>query len=130
MTDLETGYLVRASSRVMFHAQLLGSVIGVSVCNGIYRLFTITYEIPGDDFPLPLAHMWTNTPRLAAGDGRLPQGAMPVVLAGFLLSAGLRVLGNIAGDRHWKVWVPSGTAISIGATTDQWSACTDCLDLR
>ncbi|KAH6635093.1 OPT oligopeptide transporter protein-domain-containing protein [Chaetomium sp. MPI-SDFR-AT-0129] len=113
MTDLKTAYLVQASPKVMFRAQLLGSVIGAFIGSGIYRLFTAVYSIPGPNFSAPLAYMWANTARLAKG-GSLPKGVWPFMLSAFTASACLRILGLVAGTRRWRIWVPSGVAISIG----------------
>ena len=44
MTDLKTAYLVQASPKIMFHAQLLGSIIGCFVGSAVYRLFTTIYD--------------------------------------------------------------------------------------
>ncbi len=114
MTDLKTAYLVHASPRVMFFAQLLGSAIGCFVGSGIYRLFTAVYAIPGPEFPIPLAYMWANTARLASG-GDLPRGVMAFAIGGFFVSAALRALSLAGGqNQRWKAWVPSGIAISVG----------------
>lgn len=113
MTDLKTAYLVQASPKVMFRAQLLGSIIGAFIGSGIYRLFTSVYTIPGPNFSAPLAYMWANTAQLANG-GSLPNGVWPFMLSAFTASACLRILSLVAGTRRWRIWVPSGVAISIG----------------
>ncbi|KAK4146101.1 OPT oligopeptide transporter protein-domain-containing protein [Dichotomopilus funicola] len=113
MTDLKTAYLVQASPKVMFRAQLLGSVIGAFIGSGIYRLFTAVYTIPSPNFSAPLAYMWSNTARLADG-GSLPKEVWPFMLLAFTASACLRILGLVAGTRRWSIWVPSGVSISIG----------------
>ncbi|KUJ14031.1 OPT superfamily oligopeptide transporter [Mollisia scopiformis] len=113
MTDLKTAYLVRASPRVMFHAQLLGSVIGCFIGSVIYRTFTAVYSIPSKEFSIPLAHMWVNTARLAKG-GDLPKGVVPFAIAALFILACLRAICITAGQRRWTSWLPSGVAISIG----------------
>ncbi|KAF2758784.1 OPT superfamily oligopeptide transporter [Pseudovirgaria hyperparasitica] len=113
MTDLKTAYLVQASPKVMFYAQLLGSFIGVFVGSGIYRLFRAAYTFPSAAFPVPLAHLWANTARLANG-GSLPNGAWPVMIGALVLSALLRILNLVGGSAKWTLWVPSGVAMSIG----------------
>ncbi|AEO66440.1 uncharacterized protein THITE_2143998 [Thermothielavioides terrestris NRRL 8126] len=113
MTDLKTAHLVQASPKVMFHAQLLGSFIGAFIGSGIYRLFTSVYAIPSANFAAPLAYMWANTARLANG-GELPRGVWPFMLSAFIASACLRILSLAAGTSRWRVWVPSGVAISLG----------------
>lgn len=113
MTDLKTAYLVRASPKVMFHAQLLGSVIGCFVGSATYRLFTSVHDIPGGEFQIPLAFMWVNTARLAVG-GDLPKGVAPFALAAFIGSACLSLIRLLAGNKGWPAKLPSGVAMSIG----------------
>ena len=115
MSDLKTAYLVQASPKVMFYAQLLGSMLGAVIGSGIYRLFTAVYSIPSKDFPVPLAYMWANTARLASG-GEVPKGVIPSTFAAFLLSACLRIALLVTNRKQWKNLVPSGVAISIGMT--------------
>ena len=87
--------------------------MGAFIASGIYRIFTHVYSVPSDQFPIPLAHMGANTARLVGG-GDLPNGVGPVVLGVFILSASLRILSLVAGNKHWKAWVPSAVAMSIG----------------
>ena len=51
MTDLKTAYLVQASPKIMFYAQILGSVMGAFISSGVYRLFTTVYNIQVKNFP-------------------------------------------------------------------------------
>jgi uncharacterized oligopeptide transporter (OPT) family protein len=113
MSDLKSAYLAQTSPKVMFHAQILGSVVGAFVGSGIYRLFTVAYNIPSEHFPVPLAFLWANTARLVNG-GDLPQGVGATSIAAFFLSGGLRLLRLVAGEKGWRNWVPSGIAMSIG----------------
>lgn len=113
MTDLKGAYLVQASPRIMFYAQLLGSLIGALVGSGIYRFLTVTCDIPSLHFPIPFAHMWVNTARLVNG-GTLPQGVALCGLIAFLISACLCSLSLAAAERSWRVWVPSGVGLSMG----------------
>lgn len=115
MTDLKTAYLFQASPKVMMHAQLLGSCIGAVVGSVAYRLFTTIYTIPSRDFAAPLAYMWANTARLAAGVS-LPDGVWPFFLGSIISSAFLRITAVVAATRGWRVssWIPSGVALSMG----------------
>lgn len=115
MGDLKTAYLVQASPKVMFYAQLLGSAIGAFIGGGIYRAFTILHSIPSKEFPVPLAYLWANTSRLASG-GELPPGVVACSLAALCISASLRVLSIMLEGKRLKSWVPSGVAISMGTS--------------
>jgi OPT oligopeptide transporter protein len=72
MADLKTGYLVHASPRLMFHAQIIGSFIGAFISSGICKLFTTIYPMPSKKYEAPLAHLWIPTARLAY-TGTLPE---------------------------------------------------------
>ncbi|KAI1500438.1 OPT oligopeptide transporter protein-domain-containing protein [Biscogniauxia marginata] len=113
MTDLKTAYLAQASPKVMFQAQLIGSVIGCFVGTGLYRLFTVIYRIPSTNFPVPIAYMFVNTARLANG-GDLPEGVSYFLVAAFFVSAILRTITIQFPKSRWKKWIPSAVAISMG----------------
>ena len=58
MQDLKTGHLLGASPRAQFFAQLIGSSASIFVTVGAFQLYEATYNIPSEDFPAPVSHIW------------------------------------------------------------------------
>ena len=122
MQDLKTGYLLGASPRKQFLAQLVGIGAGVLVCVPAYLLFAQAYDIGGmkqhlenapEPLPAPAAHAWKGFAELLAnGLDSLPQGALYAVIGGAILGAALPILRSLLSDKA-KVWVPSGLAMGI-----------------
>ncbi|KAJ9109075.1 hypothetical protein QFC21_000402 [Naganishia friedmannii] len=59
MQDLKTGALLKASPRSQFYGQMIGSFASVFVSVGAYKLYTSIYEIPGPEFRVPTAAIWS-----------------------------------------------------------------------
>ena len=57
MQDLKTGHLLGASPKVQFYGQLIGSLWSAIISAGIYKLYTLVYEIPGPLFQIPTAQV-------------------------------------------------------------------------
>ena len=113
MTDLKTGYLVLASPKRMFYAQIIGSIIGAFISSGIYKLFTTIYTIPSRRYEAPLAHLWISAATLAHA-GTLPDAVWAFSLGAFLMSAIFAFL-RIASPVWWpRELIPSGVGMSIG----------------
>lgn len=111
MQDLKTGYLLGASPRKQFLAQLVGISTGVLLVVPVYYLFTTAYELGGEAMPAPAAMAWKAMAELLTqGLGAMPTNAVYGVIAGVLtgiLLAGLRKVEAI------KKYVPSGLAMGI-----------------
>ena len=58
MQDLRTGYLLRASPRKQFIAQLFGICAGIVFAVPVYNLLTSAYELGGEELPAPAAFAW------------------------------------------------------------------------
>lgn len=122
MQDLKTGYLLGASPRRQFIAQLIGIASGILVCVPVYMLFDAAYDIGGVNqlvdnpqkaLPAPAAHAWRGFAELLAeGLGSLPDGAVYGIVGGLILGVLLPVIRKVAPDKL-KVWVPSGLAMGI-----------------
>lgn len=122
MQDLKTGYMLGASPRKQFLAQLVGIGAGILVCVPAYILFDSAYDIGGlnqtgdaplKPLPAPAAHAWKGFAELLAnGLDALPEGAMYAVVGGLALGILLPVLRKFAPD-NLKNWVPSGLAVGI-----------------
>ena len=111
MQDLKTGHLLAASPRAQFYGQLIGSFFSVIVSPLIYKLYDSIYEIPGDLFHIPTAHVWIDCSRLVNGEGLPSHVEYPsIILAsifGFIsLLKALRVRGH--------KYLPSGLAAAVG----------------
>ena len=64
MQDMKTGHLLRASPRVQFYGQLIGSLFSIFLSTTAYTLYTRAYTIPGPEFPAPSSFVWLNLARL------------------------------------------------------------------
>ena len=127
MHDLKTGYLLGASPRRQFLAQLIGIAAGVVVCVPAYVLFDTVYDIGGmnqeiagarEAMPAPAAHAWKGFAELLAiGLDALPAGAIWAVLVAFVVGAALPVARSFA-PAAVKTWIPSGLAIGIAFIVD------------
>ena len=113
MQDLKTGYMLGASPKQQFKAQLIGIVFGVMFCVPVYVLFDTVYDIGGEELPAPAAHAWRAVAELLAqGLDALPPMAQYAVLGGLLLGMAGPIIKKLAPAKY-KVWVPSTLAIGI-----------------
>jgi uncharacterized oligopeptide transporter (OPT) family protein len=122
MQDLKTGYLLGASPRRQFIAQLIGIAAGIVVCVPAYKLFDAAYDIGGmaqdvadplKPLPAPAAHAWRGFAELLVeGLGSLPDGALYAIAGGLALGVALPIVRKVVPARA-KVWVPSGLAMGI-----------------
>jgi OPT family oligopeptide transporter len=111
MQDLKTGYLLGASPRKQFAAQLLGICAGVVLVVPVYRIFTSAYQIGSDQIPAPAAFAWKAMAELlASGLESLPPHA-PTALA---IAAAVGVLlPCLRRIERVKAYIPSGLAMGI-----------------
>lgn len=122
MQDLKTGYLLGASPRKQFVAQLVGIAAGIMVCVPAYLLFDAAYDIGGvaqdvenplKALPAPAAHAWKGFAELLAnGLDSLPDGALYAVIAGLVVGIALPAIRGVL-PKAAKGWVPSGLAMGI-----------------
>ncbi|KAF9420588.1 hypothetical protein BGZ94_009063, partial [Podila epigama] len=122
MQDLKTGHLMGASPKAQFWGQLIGSLASVFISTGVYKLYAAAYELPGDVFQVPTAHVWLDLARLVNGHS-LPDKTVPFILGFAALFAGLTLLTTLYSDvallagakkPRWLKYVPSGIAFAIG----------------
>ena len=113
MQDLKTGYLLGASPRGQFKAQLIGIAAGVFFCVPIYSLFDAAYDIGGEELPAPAAHAWKAMAELLSkGTDALPPNAQAAVIAGLAFGAIMAVLKK-HGPKSIRGYLPSGLAFGI-----------------
>jgi OPT family oligopeptide transporter len=111
MQDLKTGYLLGASPRKQFIAQLCGICAGVVLVVPVYRIFTSAYTLGDDKLPAPAAFAWKAMAELLVeGFSALPPHA-PVALA---IAAAVGILLPLLRNiERIKPYVPSGLAMGI-----------------
>ena len=111
MQDLKTGYMLGASPRSQFKAQLVGILAGVLFCVPIYKLFDTAYDIGGEQLPAPAAHAWKAMAELLSkGFDALPANAEIAVAAAFVFGVAMPLLRRVEAI---KKYVPSGLAFGI-----------------
>ncbi|KAG0088741.1 hypothetical protein BGZ93_003084 [Podila epicladia] len=122
MQDLKTGHLMGASPKAQFWGQLIGSLASVFISTGVYKLYSSAYELPGEVFQVPTAHVWLDLARLVNGHS-LPDHTVPFIIGFAGLFAGLTLLTTLYSDvavlrgaskPKWLKYVPSGIAFAIG----------------
>jgi uncharacterized oligopeptide transporter (OPT) family protein len=115
MQDLKTGYLLGASPRKLFIAQLGGVVAGVIFVVPVFKILTRAWELGSDELPAPAAFAWKAMAEvLADGFGSLPPHATTAAAIAAIFGAALPCLRRIPSI---KPFVPSGLAFGIGFIT-------------
>lgn len=113
MQDLKAGYMLRVSVRRQVLTQLTGVIVGVFAAAATYRVLTVVYEIPGQEFPGPAVFAWYKMAEiLAVGLKALPAGALWGAAVGGGLGILLPLLGKF-GPKWLKRWLPSSVAFGI-----------------
>lgn len=111
MQDLKTGYLLGASPRKQFGAQMLGVVAGLVLVIPVYILFTKAHKLGGEEIPAPAAQAWKAMAELlAAGFDALPPHASEALAIAAAVGVILPILRRIESI---KAYVPSGLAMGI-----------------
>jgi len=114
MQDLKTGYLLGASPRKQFKAQLWGIAAGVIFSVPLYYLFQSVYDIGAVDSPLPApaAHAWRAMAEvLSKGIDTLPPHAAVAAFFGLVFGGMLPLVRKMA-PRLGR-YTPSGLAFGI-----------------
>lgn len=115
MQDLKTGYLLGASPRKLFMAQVGGIVAGAIFVVPVFTILTSAWDLGSKELPAPAGFAWKAMAEvLAKGFGSLPPYAPTAVLCGALFGALLPCLRLIP---RIKPYVPSGLAYGIGFIT-------------
>ncbi|MEM7731122.1 MAG: OPT family oligopeptide transporter, partial [Pseudomonadota bacterium] len=111
MQDLKTGYLLGASPRKQFLAQLVGICAGILFVVPAYFLFTGAFELGSEKMPAPAAMAWKAMAELLTqGLDALPEGAGMAVGVACGVGVSLALLGRVA---RIKRFIPSGLAMGI-----------------
>jgi uncharacterized oligopeptide transporter (OPT) family protein len=115
LTTLKTGWLLGASPRVQFHAQLFGVLAGAAIVVPAY--FLIIGQDPGalgsEEWPAPSCLVWAGVSQaFAGGVGGLGSLARSAIVAGLLLGIALALLEKLA-PRPVRHLVPSPSGLGI-----------------
>lgn len=111
LQDLKTGYLLGASPRKQFGAQLIGICVGIIPVIIAYALFTKAHKLGSEEVPAPAAFAWKAMAELLVeGFSALPPHAtkaVAIAAAIGIIFPVLRRFDNI------KSYIPSGLAMGI-----------------
>lgn len=114
MHDLKAGYLLGASPRKQFIAQLLGIAAGVIFVVPLYYLFDAAFNVgaPDSDLPAPAAHAWKAVALvLSKGLSALPKNAEWAALGGAIFGATLPIIRKTIPKA--APYVPSGLGFGL-----------------
>jgi uncharacterized oligopeptide transporter (OPT) family protein len=115
MQDLKTGYLLGASPRKLFVAQLGGVVAGVIFVVPVFMILTSAWELGSKNLPAPAGFAWKAMAELLAkGLDALPPHAAKASIIAAVFGATLPCLRRFPSI---KLYVPSGLAFGIGFIT-------------
>lgn len=114
LTTLKTGWLLGASPRVQFFAQLFGVLAGAAVVVPAFNLLIPDPALLGTDaWPAPSCLVWAGVSKaFADGIGALDPGARTGIFVGLLLGLALALMERFA-PRALKAWVPSPSGLGI-----------------
>ncbi|KAF9165510.1 hypothetical protein BGX21_000612 [Mortierella sp. AD011] len=118
--DLKTAYLLRASPRAMFWAQMVGSVFAIAIAFPLFLLYSTAYPCILDStltsckFSLPSVTAWANFCKLVTGDGKIPPTAMTTMIIVCVLAVLNVVIKTKFIPKSWKPYWPNLNAVGIG----------------
>lgn len=117
LTDLKSGYLLKADPRQQFWAQFFGVVAGSVFVVPAYQLLIPTADLLGTEkWPAPAAQTWKGVAELLAkGFSTLHPTAQWALLIGGVLGILLVLLEK--WKPQWKTWIPSATGLGLAFTT-------------
>ncbi|HBA60807.1 MAG TPA: peptide transporter [Elusimicrobia bacterium] len=117
LTDLKSGYLLKADPRQQFWAQFFGVLAGSLFVVPAYRLLIPTADLLGTDkWPAPGAQTWKGVAELLAkGFNTLHPTAQAALAIGAVLGIAL-VLVEKAFPKYRK-YIPSPTGLGLAFTT-------------
>jgi putative OPT family oligopeptide transporter len=117
LTDLKSGYLLKADPRQQFWAQFFGVLAGSFFVVPAYHLLIPDASVlGGDQWPAPAAQTWKGVAELLAkGVETLHPTARLAILAGAIFGVLLVILEQKLPQ--YRKWIPSASAIGLGFTT-------------
>lgn len=117
LTDLKSGYLLKADPRQQFWAQFFGVLAGSLFVVPAYRLLIPTADLLGTDkWPAPGAQTWKGVAELLAkGFNTLHPTAQYALLVGAVLGIALVLIEK--AFPKWRKFIPSPTGLGLAFTT-------------
>ncbi|MFA6433514.1 MAG: OPT family oligopeptide transporter [Elusimicrobiales bacterium] len=117
LTDLKSGYLLKADPRQQFWAQFFGVIAGSLFVVPAYRLLIPTADMLGTDkWPAPGAQTWKGVAELLAkGFHTLHPTAQAALAVGAALGISLVLLEK--AFPKYKKYIPSPTGLGLAFTT-------------
>ena len=114
LTTLKTGWLLGASPRIQFFAQLFGVVAGAAVVVPAFNLLIPDASVLGSDaWPAPSCLVWAGVSQaFVGGIDALHPTARTAIVVGLLLGVALALLERLAPKRL-RPWIPSPSGIGI-----------------
>jgi uncharacterized oligopeptide transporter (OPT) family protein len=114
LTTLKTGWVLGASPRVQFYAQLFGVFAGAAVVVPAFNLLIPDPTVLGSDaWPAPSCVVWAGVSRaFAGGVGALDALARTGIIVGALLGVALSLMERFA-PKPLRAWVPSPSGLGI-----------------
>jgi putative OPT family oligopeptide transporter len=121
LTDLKSGYLLKADPRQQFWGQFFGVLAGSLFVVPAYRLLIPTADVLGTDaWPAPGAQTWKSVAELMAkGLGSMHPSAQIALVTGAVLGIVL-VLAEKAFPKA-KPYIPSATGLGLAFTTPAYN---------
>lgn len=116
LTDLKSGYILKADPRQQFWAQLIGVFAGGLFVVPVWNLLVTGPEDFGDKWPVPAAMAWKGVAlMLANGISKLHPSAQLSIVIG----ATMGVVLSLSERRfpQYKKWIPSASGVGLGFTT-------------
>ncbi len=122
LTDLKSGYLLKADPRQQFWAQFFGVLAGSFFVVPAYHLLIPDASILGSDqWPAPAAQTWKGVAELLAkGIETLHPSARIAILVGAALGIILVLIEHYFPKA--KKWIPSAAAVGLGFTTPAYNS--------
>ncbi len=110
---MKCGYVVGASPRKQFLAQIVGVFTGSLICVPIYTILVPTVDVLGSDkLPAPAAQVWAGVARLLSrGFQSMPTSARWALLVGALIGIAIPLLDKFFPK--CKKFLPSPTGMGI-----------------
>lgn len=114
LTTLKTGWLLGASPRVQFYAQLFGVVAGAAVVVPAFMILIPDPAVLGtEEWPAPSCLVWAGVSEaFAGGVDSLKPGARQGIWAGLALGVALALAEKLAPKRL-RAWIPSPAGLGI-----------------
>jgi OPT family oligopeptide transporter len=113
MQDLKTGWLLGATPRRQFLAQLMGVAVGSVFCAGIFWVLIQGAPIGSEQWPAPAAITWSGlATMMAKGASALPPHAMTGLGVGIAIGVLLPILEKVLPPSVRK-YLPSAVGLGV-----------------